>query len=86
MCGQFLYPEGRQKQTFFDALHPHFVHVVIEWPLTFQWDSTPLTSYLSNVLARLLMFDFHFPSEKPVGFKSNTFKTNELENGKVRRL
>ena len=28
--GQFLYPERRQKQTFFDPLPPHLVHVVIE--------------------------------------------------------
>ena len=32
--GQFLYPVRGQKQTFFDPLHPHLVHVVIEWPLT----------------------------------------------------
>ena len=31
--GQFLYPERGQKQTFFDPLPPHLVHVVIEWPL-----------------------------------------------------
>jgi hypothetical protein len=31
--GQFSYPERRQKQTFFDPLPPHLVHVVIEWPL-----------------------------------------------------
>ena len=31
--GQFLYPEHGQKQTFFDPLPPHLVHVVIEWPL-----------------------------------------------------
>ena len=31
--GQFLYPEREQKQTFFDPLPPHLVHVVIEWPL-----------------------------------------------------
>ena len=30
---QFLYPERGQKQTFFDPLPPHLVHVVIEWPL-----------------------------------------------------
>ena len=29
LCGQFLYPERGQKQTFFDPLH--LVHVVIEW-------------------------------------------------------
>ena len=34
LCGQFLYPERGQKQTFFDPLPPHLVHVVIEWPLT----------------------------------------------------
>ena len=32
LCGQFLYPEHGQKQTFFDPLPPHLVHVVIEWP------------------------------------------------------
>ena len=31
--GHFLYPERGQKQTFFDSLPPHFVQVVIEWPL-----------------------------------------------------
>ena len=31
LCGQFLYPECGQKQTFFDP--PHLVHVVIECPL-----------------------------------------------------
>ena len=31
--GQFLYPERGQKQTLFDPLPPHLVHVVIEWPL-----------------------------------------------------
>ena len=30
--GQFLYPERGQKQTFFDPLPPHLVHLVIEWP------------------------------------------------------
>ena len=30
---QFLYSEHGQKQTFFDPLPPHVVHVVIEWPL-----------------------------------------------------
>ena len=29
----FLYPERGQKQTFFDPLPPHLVHVVIEYPL-----------------------------------------------------
>ena len=33
LCGQFLYPERGQKQTFFDPLPPHLVHVVIECPL-----------------------------------------------------
>ena len=33
LCGQFLYPEREQKQTFFDPLPPHLVHVGIEWPL-----------------------------------------------------
>ena len=33
LCGQFLYPERGQKQTFFDP-PPHLVHVVIECPLT----------------------------------------------------
>ena len=33
MRGQFLYPERGQKQTFFDPLPPHLVHVVIECPL-----------------------------------------------------
>ena len=28
--GQILYPERGQKQTFFDPLPPHRVHVVIE--------------------------------------------------------
>ena len=32
--GQFLYPERGEKQTFFDPLPPHLVHVVIEWPLS----------------------------------------------------
>ena len=31
--GQFLYPEHGQKQTFFDPLPPHLVHVIIEWSL-----------------------------------------------------
>ena len=32
--GQFLYPERGQKQTFFDLPPPpHLVHVVTEWPL-----------------------------------------------------
>ena len=31
--GNCLYPERGQKQTFFDPLPPHFIHVVIEWPL-----------------------------------------------------
>jgi hypothetical protein len=31
-CGEFLYPERGQKQTFFDPLPPHLVHVVIECP------------------------------------------------------
>ena len=31
--GQFLYSELGQKQTFFDTLPPHLIHVVIEWPL-----------------------------------------------------
>ena len=31
--GQFLYPKHGQKQTFFDPLFPHLVHVVIEWTL-----------------------------------------------------
>ena len=34
--GQFLYPERGQKQTFFDLLPPHLVHVVIEWPPTYK--------------------------------------------------
>ena len=31
--GQLLYPERGQKQTFFDPLPPHLVHVFIEWSL-----------------------------------------------------
>ena len=34
--GQFLYPRRGQKQTFFDPLPPHLVHVVNEWPLSDQ--------------------------------------------------
>ena len=34
LCGQFLYPEHGQKQTFFDPLPPHLVLVASEWPLT----------------------------------------------------
>ena len=30
--GQFLYSKRGQKQTFFDTLPSHLVHVVIEWP------------------------------------------------------
>ena len=29
----FLYPERGHKQTFYDPLPPHLVHVVIECPL-----------------------------------------------------
>ena len=36
--GQFLYSERGQKQTFFDPLPPHLVHVVIERSLVY----TPL--------------------------------------------
>ena len=32
--GKFLHPDRGQKQTFFDPLPPHLVHVVIEWPLS----------------------------------------------------
>ena len=32
LCGQFFYPDRGQKQTFFDPISPHLVHVVIEWP------------------------------------------------------
>ena len=32
--GQVLYPKREQKQTFFDPLPLHLVHVVIEWPLS----------------------------------------------------
>ena len=31
--GQFLYSERGQKQTVFEPLPPHLVHIVIEWPL-----------------------------------------------------
>ena len=34
--GQFLNPERGQKQTLFDPLPPHLVHVVIECPHTYQ--------------------------------------------------
>ena len=34
--GQFLYPKCGQKQTFFDPLPPHLVHVVIKWPLVWK--------------------------------------------------
>ena len=34
--GQFFYPERGQKQTFFDPLPPHLVHVVIEWTLSLR--------------------------------------------------
>ena len=33
LCEQFLYRERGQKQTFFDPLPPHLVHVVIDCPL-----------------------------------------------------
>ena len=46
--GQFLYYERGQKQTFFDPLPPHLVHVVIEWPLT--WVQR------TNVLRRFVYF------------------------------
>ena len=35
LCGQFLYPEGGQKQTFLTP-SPHLVHVVIERPLLLE--------------------------------------------------
>ena len=34
LCGQFLYPEHGQKQTFLTPSPPHIVHVVIEYPLS----------------------------------------------------
>ena len=44
-CGQFLYPEHGQKQTFFDPLPPHLVHVVIECSLTLsQPDAHQITT------------------------------------------
>jgi hypothetical protein len=33
LCGQFLYPERGQKQTFLTPSSPHLVHLFIEWPL-----------------------------------------------------
>ena len=45
--GQFLYSERGQKQTFFDPSPPHFVHVVIEWPLYLLFLSFPLDNLLS---------------------------------------
>ena len=38
--GQFLYPERGRKQTFFDPLPLHLVHVVIECPLRSFTDCT----------------------------------------------
>ena len=48
--GQFLYPKRRQKQTFFDPLPPHLVHVVIKCPLMqlFSAEATPI-QYFSYV-------------------------------------
>ena len=45
--GQFFYPERGQKQTFFDPVPPHLVHVVIECPLKYnQLDSRVLDKIL----------------------------------------
>ena len=55
LCGQFLYPERGQKQTFFDPLPPHLVHVVIKWPLSMilpilpmTWSTNPLHTFFRN--------------------------------------
>ena len=43
--GQFLYPERGEKQTFFDPLPLHLVHVVIECPLNQKPQEQKWTSY-----------------------------------------
>ena len=45
--GQFLYLEHGQKQTFFDPLPPHLVHVVIECPL--KGDDSVLLIWLMRI-------------------------------------
>ena len=48
--GQFFYADQGQKQTIFDPIPPHFVHVVIEWPLgAKQWSSPRQGSSPGNV-------------------------------------
>ena len=45
--GQFLYPERGQKQTFYDPVPPHLIHVVTECPLKYnQLDSRALDKML----------------------------------------
>ena len=55
--GQFLYPEREQKQIFFDPFPPHFVHVVIEWPLT-PWLSC-IANKLSNIFKIMYLLLHH---------------------------
>ena len=43
-----LYPERRQKPTYFDPLPPHLVHVVIDWPLG------------RNLISRQLFYNIFF--------------------------
>ena len=49
----YIYPERGQKQTYFDPLPPHLVHVVIEWPLKSRI-SISLLSIIEGVVERLL--------------------------------
>ena len=65
--GQFLYPERGQKQTFFDTLPPHSVHVVIEWPLNLLNLSMSVNCQICEIFwnfiflsQHLFMYDFVF--------------------------
>ena len=65
--GQFLYPERGQKQTFFDPLPPHLVHVVIEWHLMCtREDMGKFLNFINLLLFLLLNQDLSFSFYKKI--------------------
>ena len=69
MCGQFLYPERGQKQTLFDPLPPHLVHVVINGPLLGNGFTLAISTYMCqyNFLPKYIPYKYY----KRLFFKRN---------------
>ena len=80
LCGQLLCTERGQKQTFFDPLSPHFVHVVIEWLL--RWTVFRIVIYHHTLEIWTKMKNFLRVSHLYQYLKPTAFPTSNLNSWK----